>query len=75
MPPNTYYNSEFEGTFIEFQPTDDVKDFGQTTIPFLDARAVHPVRAMPLSGAGLYYGGEGGFGGYIGLKLIPNNFL
>lgn len=75
MSTKTRDNVEFEGnSYVEFQPTDNVKDFGQTTVPFLDARAVHPVRAISLSGAGLYYRGKPGFGGVIGFKLVPNNF-
>ncbi len=39
----------------------------QTTIPYVDSQPVAPRTASWLSGAGIYYKGSPGYGGYIGL--------
>lgn len=58
--------------YIQFRPTDRVKDAGQQTVPFLDALPVGG-KASPISGAGLYFKGLDGFGGYIAPVLIDYN--
>ncbi|XP_011308186.1 uncharacterized protein [Fopius arisanus] len=63
-----------EGRYVAFQPTDNLKDFGQTTVPFLDSQDVIAEPPIPLSGAGLYYKGQKGYGGFIGLKLMSFDF-
>lgn len=55
--------------YVEFGPTDRVKDAAQITVPFLDALLVEG-RPSPLSGVGLYYKGQPGYGGFIAPVLI-----
>ncbi|XP_011308188.1 uncharacterized protein [Fopius arisanus] len=75
IPTKTRDNVEAEGPrYLMFQTTDNVKDFGQTTVPFLDFREVVSCPPMPLSGAGLFYKGKPGYGGVIGLKLVSMDF-
>lgn len=61
--------------FIEFQPTDRVKDISQTTIPYIDTQLVEPSHPAPLAGIGIYYKGSDGFGGYIAPYLITYDYL
>ncbi|XP_063977277.1 uncharacterized protein LOC135162578 [Diachasmimorpha longicaudata] len=70
------WNVEVEGDslYVKFQPTDNIKDFGQTTVPFLDSQDVVAEPPIPLSGVGLYYKGQKGYGGFIGLKLMSFDF-
>lgn len=56
--------------FIEFGGTAIKKDLAQTTIPFIESVYIEANEPGPLSGVGLYYKGEAGFGGYIAVKLI-----
>lgn len=56
--------------FIEFQPTDIDKDAAQTTVPFIDDQLVEPRKPTLLSGVGLYYKGEPGFGGFIAPRIF-----
>lgn len=56
--------------FVEFHATDIKKDLAQTTIPFIETVNIEANEPKPLSGVGLYYKGEAGFGGYIAVKLI-----
>lgn len=60
--------------YIDFQPTDDVKDAAQTTVPFIDVELVEPTHPTILSGAGLYYKGQPGFGGFIAPKIVTYDF-
>lgn len=55
--------------FIEFMATDIKKDLAQTTIPFIETVKIEANEAKPLSGIGLYYKSESGFGGFIAIKL------
>nr|XP_011308187.1 PREDICTED: uncharacterized protein LOC105269546 [Fopius arisanus] len=63
-----------DGRYVSFQPSDNLKDFGQTTVPFLDSQDVVAEPPIPLSGAGLYFKGQKGYGGFIGLKLMSFDF-
>lgn len=51
--------------YIEFTHTDFDKDAAQTTIPFIDTQKVVNEPAVPLIGAGIYYKGQSGYGGFI----------
>lgn len=56
--------------FIQFRPTDIKKDLAQLTIPYIESVPLEASEPRPLSGVGLYYKGEDGFGGFIAIKLI-----
>lgn len=59
---------------LEFGPTGREKDAAQTTIPFIDAQLVEPKYLVPLSGAGIYYKGQPGYGGYVAPKIVTYDF-
>ncbi|XP_055913525.1 uncharacterized protein LOC129947115 [Eupeodes corollae] len=56
--------------FVQFQPSDFRKDFGQSTIPLLDIREVASNPPAPLNGFGFYHEAVSGSGGLIAIKLI-----
>lgn len=56
--------------FIRFRSTDVKKDLAQLTVPFIESVQLEASEPRPLSGAGLYYKGEEGYGGFIAVKLI-----
>lgn len=56
--------------FIKFRPTDPDIDAGQTTVPFIDTETVRPKNLTPLSGAGIFYKGKDGLGGFIAPAVI-----
>ncbi|XP_030758643.1 uncharacterized protein LOC115884266 [Sitophilus oryzae] len=56
--------------FIEFTHSDIEKDAAQTAVPFLDAQKLESVRAVPLSGAGIFHKGRPYFGGFITPRII-----
>lgn len=60
--------------YLLFTPSDMDKDVAQSTVPFIDTQSVEPKPPVPISGAGIFHKGRGGFGGFIGLKLITYNF-
>lgn len=62
-----------ENQFIEFGPSDRVKDAGQVTVPFIDGNAVEDKPTI-LSGAGLFYKEQPGFGGFISPHLVVYDF-
>lgn len=68
----TNIQNVFDSTnkYIEFRPTDIKKDLAQLTVPFIETVALEGSDPRPLSGVGLYYKGESGFGGFIAVKLI-----
>lgn len=55
--------------YIEFRPTDIKKDLAQLTVPYIESIELEASEPKPLSGAGIYYKGEPGFGGFIAIKL------
>lgn len=59
--------------FIKFGPSDQVKDAGQVTVPFIDGTFVEGNPTL-LSGIGLYYKGQPHFGGFIAPYLIAFDF-
>lgn len=58
--------------YVEFGPTDRVKDAGQITVPFIDALMVDG-KPCPLSGAGLYLKARPGYAGFVAPVLIALN--
>ncbi|XP_041566382.1 uncharacterized protein LOC108147772 isoform X2 [Drosophila elegans] len=70
--PSTPYRSN--NLFIEFTNSGFKQDAGQTTLPFIDIQEVISNPAVPLSGMGLYYKGQNGFGGFLAPKLITYDF-
>lgn len=54
-----------KNSFIKFTFSDLDKDGSQTTVPFLDGQMVASEPPVPLSGAGIFFKGERGFGGFI----------
>ncbi|KAJ6642110.1 hypothetical protein Bhyg_07056 [Pseudolycoriella hygida] len=60
--------------YIEFQPTDIGKDAAQTTVPYIDIEFVEPKHPSILSGVGLYYKGQPGYGGFIAPKIVTYDF-
>lgn len=65
--PNFKMNS-----YIRFGPTHKKIDLSQHTVPFIDGLKVEPKQPTPLSGIGLYYKSQSGFGGFVAPKLILN---
>ncbi|KAG4078152.1 hypothetical protein HA402_002204 [Bradysia odoriphaga] len=65
-----------ENRYVRFQPTDIDKDGGQTTVPFIDVQLAEPPNERPtlLSGAGIYFKGEAGFGGFVAPKVVTYDF-
>ncbi|XP_044019302.1 uncharacterized protein LOC122859681 [Aphidius gifuensis] len=61
--------------YVKFQPTDLEKDAGQLTVPYFDIQEVVTNPPSPVGGVGTYYKGSPGFGGYIGLELLPVNIF
>ena len=56
--------------YVEFGPSGNWADMGQTTVPFIDTQKVEPYSPVPLSGVGIYYRGHPGDGGFIAPKLV-----
>lgn len=61
---------DYVDKFIEFGPSDIKKDLAQVTVPFVETVFLEASEPRPLQGAGLYYKGEPGYGGFIAIKLI-----
>ncbi|KAK0175424.1 hypothetical protein PV327_009175 [Microctonus hyperodae] len=59
--------------YLRFTMSDKEKDFGQTTVPFIDIQPVETSPPAPLSGIGLFYKTEPGYGGFLALKLMTLN--
>lgn len=62
-----------ENRFIEFGPSDRVKDAAQVTVPFIDGNAVE-AKPTILSGAGLFYKEQTGYGGFISPHLVVYDY-
>lgn len=60
--------------YLNFAPSDRIKDAAQSTIPFLDVQPVEPNPHVPIAGAGIFHKGRAGSGGFLALKLITYNF-
>nr|XP_044251074.1 uncharacterized protein LOC108065941 isoform X1 [Drosophila takahashii] len=70
--PSTPYPSDNQ--FIEFTNTGFEQDAAQTTVPYIDIQDVVSDPVVPLSGIGIYYKGEDGYGGFLGPKIITYDF-
>lgn len=60
--------------YVEFTHTDFKKDMAQTTIPFIDSQPVTIYPHVPLRGAGIYYKGINGYGGFIAPSITTYDF-
>lgn len=60
--------------YVEFTHTDFNKDAAQTTVPFVDIQPVINDPQVLLMGAGIYYKGEPGFGGFIAPKIMTYDY-
>lgn len=60
--------------YLNFAPSDRVKDAAQSTVPFIDIQEIQPSPVIPIAGAGIYHKGRKGSGGFVGMKLITYNF-
>lgn len=49
-------------------------DIAQTTIPFFDSQPLTSYPQVPLRGAGIYYKGAYGYGGFIAPSLTTYDF-
>lgn len=63
-----------ENKFIEFQPSDIKKDLAQVTVPYIETVFLEATEPRALSGLGLYYKGEYGYGGFVAVKLLAYDF-
>lgn len=61
---------DFVDKYIEFGPSDIKKDLAQVTVPYIESVHLEASEPRPLSGAGLYYKGEPGYGGFVAVKLV-----
>lgn len=59
--------------FMTFTSSDIKKDLAQATVPYFESINLEASEPRPLSGAGLYYKGEKGYGGFISVKLISHD--
>lgn len=55
---------------IKFVATSWSQDMAQTTVPFIDSNLIESPDMMALSGVGLFYKFQPGFGGYVAPKLV-----
>lgn len=51
--------------YVKFTHTSWSADAAQTTIPFIDMQSVYSKPAVPLKGAGIFYKGGHGYGGFV----------
>lgn len=63
-----------EDPYVEFTHTDIDVDAAQITVPFLDIQPISNEPPVPLCGAGVYYRGQGGYGGFIAPKIITYDY-
>lgn len=61
---------DYVDKYVEFGPTDIKKDLAQLTVPFVETVLLEASEPRPLQGAGIYYKGEPGFGGFVAVKLV-----
>lgn len=61
---------ESNNKYVSFRPTSISKDLAQMTVPFIESVPLEASEPQILSGAGLYYKGQPGYGGFIAIKLI-----
>ncbi|KAJ8673348.1 hypothetical protein QAD02_004610 [Eretmocerus hayati] len=73
-PADLEIQNENAFSYVELV-TSNGKDGGKSTIPFFDGQEVTPSILTPLSGAGLYWKGKKGSGGFIGIELYTWNIV
>lgn len=61
-------------TYVRFGPTHKKVDISQRTVPFIEGLKVEANVPVPLSGVGIYYKGQTGYGGFIAPKIVLYNF-
>lgn len=59
---------------VKFLPTSWTHDMAQTTVPFIDSNLIEDPELVPLSGIGLFYKYQLGFGGYVAPKLVTHDY-
>lgn len=63
QPLQTYHG--WNTNYVKFTHTSWSDDAAQTTIPFIDMQTVYSKPAVPLKGAGIFYKGGHGYGGFV----------
>ncbi|XP_031627540.1 uncharacterized protein LOC116343553 [Contarinia nasturtii] len=58
---------------VRFVPTSWVKDMAQSTVPFIDSNLIEPSELAPLSGVGIFYKYQKGYGGFVAPRLITRD--
>lgn len=69
VPTRTSQLQAYHGwntNYVKFTHTSWSADAAQTTIPFIDMQSVYSKPAVPLKGAGIFYKGGHGYGGFVG---------
>ncbi|CAG9773547.1 unnamed protein product [Ceutorhynchus assimilis] len=61
-------------SYVEFTNSAFGKDAAQSTVPFIDIQEVVNKPAVPLMGAGIYYKGNRGYGGFIAPRIQTYDF-
>lgn len=68
VPTRTSQLQAYHGwntNYVKFTHTSWSADAAQTTIPFIDMQSVYSKPAVPLKGAGIFYKGGHGYGGFV----------
>lgn len=63
----------YDSDALKFVPTGWVRDMAQNTVPFIDSILVETPEMEPLSGIGLFYKFQLGFGGYVAPRLVTQD--
>ncbi|XP_046390047.1 uncharacterized protein LOC124158778 [Ischnura elegans] len=72
--PRPSHVTSRSGQFIKFTHSDLDKDVAQTTVPFIDSQPVTPDPPTLLAGAGLFYKGSVGCGGFVAPKVLTYDY-
>lgn len=74
VPTSSIYQTipiaDIDKNAIKFGPTSWSHDMAQFTVPFIDSILIEPYELVPLSGVGLFYKSQAGYGGYLAPHLI-----
>lgn len=77
IPFRSYIQTKALGTddsnSIKFVPTGWTQDMAQTTVPFIDSNLIESPELVPISGVGLFYKSQSGFGGYVAPRLVTQD--
>lgn len=78
VPTRSNVQSKAMGSFdtdaIKFVPTSWVRDVAQSTVPFIDSNLIESPELVALSGVGLFYKFQPGYGGYVAPRLITQDY-